>query len=191
MGAGKRVDLLASCDDASRGRIGRHVDLVELRPGRLARQADIGNADRLAMAVGAGLVAVEMRLQRAQRLHDPVAAPCGADWLVELELMLEIFTHPRHQQRMRIAGDDLRQAARARPRGSDGNNRGCGCTSSRYSMMASDSKRAGPSPSTKAGIAIIGLTARNAGLRCSPFIKLTSMTSSGAMPLRFMAMRTR
>ena len=38
-------------------------------------------------------------------------APFDAGRLVELELVLEIFAHPRHDQRMGIAGDDLRQSA--------------------------------------------------------------------------------
>ena len=50
-------------------------------------------------------------------------------------------------------------------------------------MIASDSNRAGPSPSISAGIAIIGLTARNFASRWSPFIRLMSITSSGVSPL--------
>src|SRR6202034_1017192 len=63
--------------------------------------------------------------------------------------------------------------------------------SSRYSMIASDSNRICPSPSIKAGSAIIGLTARYAASRCAPFIRFTSTTSSGARPLRLSATRTR
>ena len=37
----------------------------------------------------------------------------------------------------------------------------------------------GPSPSIKAGSAIIGLTARYAASRCAPFTRFTSTTSSG------------
>jgi hypothetical protein len=44
------------------------------------------------------------------------------------------------------------------------------CVSSRYSMIANDSNRIGPSPSIKAGSAIIGLTARYAASRCAPFM---------------------
>jgi hypothetical protein len=63
--------------------------------------------------------------------------------------------------------------------------------SSRYSTIASDSNRIGPSPSIKAGSAIIGLTARYAASRCAPFMRFTSTTSSGTTPLRLSAMRTR
>jgi len=38
-------------------------------------------------------------------------APLDPRRLVELELVFEIFAHPRHDQRMGIAGDDLRQPA--------------------------------------------------------------------------------
>jgi hypothetical protein len=48
------------------------------------------------------------------------------------------------------------------PLGSSG---GCGYTSSIYSMIASDSNSAGPSPSIKAGSDIIGLTSRYFGSR--------------------------
>jgi hypothetical protein len=93
--------------------------------------------------------------------------------------------------RVGIAGDDFVRAphTRARPRASRGSSGGFGCVSSRYSMIASDSNRIGPSPSIKAlrtlyevhvhhlvrhealeverdaGSAIIGLTARYAASR--------------------------
>ncbi len=47
---------------------------------------------------------------------------------------------------------------RARPRGSFGRIGGFGCVSSRYSMMATDWNRIGPSPSISAGSSICGLT---------------------------------
>src|SRR5262249_23716960 len=49
----------------------------------------------------------------------------------------------------------------------------------------------GPSRSTSAGRTICGLTARYFASRWAPFIRLTSITSSGARPLRLSAMRTR
>ena len=46
-------------------------------------------------------------------------------------------------------------------------------------MIASDFNRIGPSPSIKAGSAIIGLTARYAASRCAPLMRFTSAPSSG------------
>src|SRR5262249_48207183 len=115
MRAGKRLDLVAALDDAVDGRERRRIDLEEFRARGLARETDVGDADRLAVTEAAGLRALEMRLERRERLGDPVPAPCHAGRLVELELVLEVFAHARDQQRMRIAGDDLGEAAHARP----------------------------------------------------------------------------
>ena len=90
--------------------------MKKLRAGHVAREADVGERDRVAVAIAPGLLlAREMRLERPQRLPAPVLAPLGAGRLVELVLMLEKFAHPRHHQRMGVAGDDLREAAHARP----------------------------------------------------------------------------
>src|ERR1700693_4945420 len=115
-------------------------------------------------------------------------APFEARRLIELEFVFQIFTHARHDQRVRIAGDDLCEPphTRAAPGVARQQRR-----ISRYSMIASDSNRIGPSPSIKAGSAIIGLTARYAASRCAPFMRFTSTTSSGTRPLRLSAMRTR
>ena len=58
-------------------------------------------------------------------------------------------------------------------------------------MIASDSNSAGPSPSTSAGIAIIGLTARNLRLALVAFHQIDLDDLSGVSPLRLSAMRTR
>ena len=58
-------------------------------------------------------------------------------------------------------------------------------------MIASDWNSTGPSPSISAGNTICGLTLRNASSRCLPLIKSMSTTSSGTMPLRLSAVRTR
>src|SRR5262249_13099872 len=84
-----------------------------------------------------------------------------------------------------------RPRTRARANGSVGSSGGCGWVSSRYSMMASDSNSIVPSFSISAGNAIIGLTLRKASSRCLPFMRSMSITSSGTMPLRLSAMRTR
>src|SRR6266540_4570968 len=58
-------------------------------------------------------------------------------------------------------------------------------------MIASDWNSTGPAPSTSAGSNICGLTLRNASSRCLPLRRSMSTTSSGTMPLRLSAMRTR
>ena len=55
-------------------------------------------------------------LERFERLADPVVDPLEPRGLVELELVLEILAHPRHQEGMGIAGDDLGKRAHPRPR---------------------------------------------------------------------------
>jgi hypothetical protein len=73
-------------------------------------------------------------------------------------LVFQIFAHAGHDQRVRIAGDDLCEPphTRAAPGVARQQRR------IRYSMIASDSNRIGPSLSIKAGSTIIGLTARYA-----------------------------
>src|SRR6266404_8068428 len=113
MGAREGVDLLAGAGDADHIGKRRRVDVEEFRPGRLAREADVGDRHLVAMAETPGLLALKMGFERGERLDVPMAAPCHPGGLVELELMLEIFAHPWHDQRMRIAGDDLGEAANA------------------------------------------------------------------------------
>ena len=108
MSAREGVLPQAGVNDARHGRIGREVDLEQSCADRVARQADVGDGDRLAVAVAAGLpVAAQMRLQRRQRLAAPVPDPFEAGGLIELEFLLEVVAHPRHDERMGVAGDDL------------------------------------------------------------------------------------
>ncbi|MFL5098302.1 MAG: glutathione S-transferase N-terminal domain-containing protein [Xanthobacteraceae bacterium] len=58
-------------------------------------------------------------------------------------------------------------------------------------LMAIPALVDGEGPALFESLAIIGLTARNSAARCCPFMRLTSITSSGWMPLRLSAMRTR
>src|ERR1700704_1511903 len=113
MSAREGVDLLAGGGDANHVWEGHGVDVEEFRPGGLAREADVGDRHLVAMAETSRLLAFEMGFERGERLDVPMAAPCHPGGLVDLELMLEIFAHPRHDQRMRIAGDDLGEPAGA------------------------------------------------------------------------------
>src|SRR5262249_49834248 len=186
------IDPCAVLGDTGEGRKWREIDFEEIGACRLAGYANIGHRDLLAVAISSGFLrARQVLLQRRQSELMPVLRPFDDACFIDLEFVGEIFAHPRHDQRVGIACDNLRKAASARARASRGSSGGLGCVSSRYSMIARDSKRTGPSPSTSAGIAIIGLTARNFASRCSPFIRLMSMISSGLMPLRLSAMRTR
>ena len=93
---------------------GAEIDLEEARARRLAGEADVGDGDLVAVGVFAGRLVLQMGLQRGQRGAVPVLRPFRHGGLVELELMGEIFAHPRHDQRMRVGGDDLRQAPHPR-----------------------------------------------------------------------------
>src|SRR5712691_11192557 len=77
MRAGEGVDRLAGVDDPVDRRIGRHVDLVEARASRLARQANVGDGHRIAVAIAPGFLPLEMRLDRGERFPDPVLTPRG------------------------------------------------------------------------------------------------------------------
>src|SRR5262245_43119600 len=119
MGPGEGVVLHAGIDDAPHGRKRREVEFEQTCPYRLARQADVGERDSVAMAIAAGLRGgCEIGLQCLERRPDPGVDPLEPCRLVELELVLEIFAHSRHQLRMRIAGDVLGKVAhpRTRPR---------------------------------------------------------------------------
>src|SRR5215831_14987677 len=117
MGAGEGVVFHALVDDPPYRRKRGGVELVEIGAGSLAGQADVGNRDRIALAVAAGLLAAgEVGLQRRERRADEIMDELEPRRLVDLELVLEIFAYPWHQQRMRIAGDDLREPAHPRPR---------------------------------------------------------------------------
>src|SRR5215210_1534071 len=64
--------------------------------------------------VGARLGFVRyMRLDRAQAFPEPMPAPGQALGLGETELTLQELADARHDERMRVAGDDLREPAHA------------------------------------------------------------------------------
>ena len=93
---------------------GAEIDLEEARARRLAGEADVGDGDLVAVGIFAGRLVLEMGLQRGQRGAMPMLRPFHHGGFVELELIGEIFAHPRHDQRMRVGGDDLRKAPHPR-----------------------------------------------------------------------------
>jgi hypothetical protein len=52
-----------------------------------------------------------MRLDGSQPFRHPMADPGQALSLRQMELALKEFADPRHDERMRVAGNDLRQPA--------------------------------------------------------------------------------
>src|SRR6516225_6805808 len=118
--ARERLVLHAEIADPAHGRKRGEVIFEEIRASRLAHKADIGDGDGIALAIAPGLLAAgEIGFERLQGFPDPVTDPFEPRGLVKPELVFEIFTHPGHQQWMRVAGDDLRQRtyAGACPRG--------------------------------------------------------------------------
>src|SRR6516225_4326188 len=115
MRAGEGILAHAKLGDPAYRRKRREVAFEEMSSDRLTRQANISDGDGIPLAVAAGLAALsEIDFERAQSLADPVLNPFQTGGLVKLELVLQVFAHAWHQQRMRVAGDYLRQPAHAR-----------------------------------------------------------------------------
>src|SRR5580704_1949830 len=107
MGAGESVYLRQLINDAREYRERRKIDIEEFRARGLTCEADIGERYGVAVRVAAGRFVVQMSFEGGQRGSMPVPAPCQRRRLVEFEFVLQVFAHPWHDQRMRIAGDDL------------------------------------------------------------------------------------
>src|SRR5262245_58718797 len=76
MRARESVVLHAGIDDAAHRRERRQVVFVEICPRGLARQADVGDGDGVAVAVAAGLVGPrEIGFKRLEGGADPVLDP--------------------------------------------------------------------------------------------------------------------
>src|SRR5258708_12928451 len=117
MGAGEGIIWHAGVDDALHRR--ERLDVAfEMGGGdRLPRETNVGDGDLIALAIAAGLRrAGQVRLERGQRRLVPVMSPFQDAGLVDLVFMGEVLAHPRHDQRMRVAGDELGKAAHPRPR---------------------------------------------------------------------------
>src|SRR5450759_3836718 len=107
----------AGVDDALDGREWRQIDLEIRRARRLPGKTNVGDGDLVALTVALGLLrAGEIGFQRLQGLHVPMVTPFQHASLVDLVFMRQVFAHPRYDQRMGVAGDDLRQAAHPRAR---------------------------------------------------------------------------
>jgi hypothetical protein len=105
--AGEGVDRRERISDPGEIQKRRGVDRKEFCSRGLARKADVGERDRVAVAIAAGSSVFQVRFERGQRSGVPMLAPFDARRLIELEFVFQIFTHARHDQRVRIAGDDL------------------------------------------------------------------------------------
>src|SRR5882762_11201173 len=115
MSAGEGVDLLARLRDSREVAKWRDVDAEEFGSGGLAGETDIRDRHLVAMAETTCFFHAEVDFERGQRLRMPMAAPCRACRLVDLKFVLQVLAHARHNERMRIAGHDLGEAAHPRP----------------------------------------------------------------------------
>src|SRR5260370_41508962 len=103
MGAGEGVDREAALDDAGGGRERRELDPEEFRSDRVADEADVGDADRAAVAKEPGVrLTFEMRFERLQRLRDPMAAPSQALSVSRPARRVETFESGLHKPRTRL-----------------------------------------------------------------------------------------
>src|SRR5216684_6673365 len=115
MSAGEGVDLLARLCDTGEVRKWRDVDAEEFGSGGLAGETDVRDRHLVAVAETTCFLRAEMDFERGQRLRMPMAAPCHARRLVDLKFVLQVLAHARHNERMRIAGYDLGEAAHPCP----------------------------------------------------------------------------
>src|SRR5262249_13389230 len=113
MRAGKGVDRRQRIGDSRKSRKRRCVDIEEPRPARWASNTNVSQCDRVAVAIAAGAWASQMLFKSGEGSGVPMLTPFCARRLIQLEFVLQIFTHPRHDQWVRIAGNDLRQSAYA------------------------------------------------------------------------------
>jgi hypothetical protein len=98
--AGEGADRGERISDPREIRKRRGVDREEFCSRGLAREADVGERDRVAVAIAAGSSVFQVRLQGGQRDGVPMLAPFDALRLIELKFVFQIFTHARHDQRV-------------------------------------------------------------------------------------------
>jgi hypothetical protein len=111
---GERLDRHAVGIDTARHRIGRWPASAEqLGAGQVRSKTDIGDGHAVADAEAAGARIVRQHLlDGAAAAVQPVAHPFCTRGLVDPQLLLQIFAHARHDERMRIHRDRLRDRAR-------------------------------------------------------------------------------
>ena len=88
---------------------------VKFENGAVSTEKNFARAAWLARQMSASVIAsiatgggvFQVRFEPGQRGRVPMLAPFDACRLIELEFVFQIFTHARHDQRVRIAGDDL------------------------------------------------------------------------------------
>src|SRR5258707_6056424 len=115
VGAGESVDLWARLRDTGEVRKWRDVDTEEFGSGGLTGETDVRDRHLVAMAETTCFLGAEVDFERRQRLRMPMAAPCHARRLVDLKFVLQVLAHAWHNERMRIAGHDLCEAAHPGP----------------------------------------------------------------------------
>jgi hypothetical protein len=69
-------------------------------PAAWLARADVSERDRVAVAIAAGSGFFQVRFERSERSRVLILAPFDAGRLIELEFVLQIFAHARHDQRV-------------------------------------------------------------------------------------------
>jgi hypothetical protein len=90
VGASEGVDRRERISDPGEIRKRRGVDREEFYSRRLAREADVGERDRVAVAMAAGGGVFQVRFERGQRGRVPMLAPFDAGRLIELEFVFQV-----------------------------------------------------------------------------------------------------
>src|SRR6267378_7654743 len=128
--ARSRISMLAMLEGVGGGEgVARHAFVVNAHHGRHARgiaveigeradhlggEADVGERERVAVAVAAGLLVLrEMALDRLERGQGPVREPEVAARLLDFQFFLEIGSDSWSNQWMPIRSRDEREAAHA------------------------------------------------------------------------------
>src|SRR5580704_5312677 len=96
----ERIDLGERGRDPRERRKWRSIDIEEFCAGRLTGEANVGQRDRVTVAVETGRFVSQIYFERSQRSQVPVLAPLCSRRFVDLEFVLEIFAHPWHDQGM-------------------------------------------------------------------------------------------
>jgi hypothetical protein len=98
--AGEGVDLRERISNPGEIRKRCRVDQEEPCSRRLARKANVGERDRVAVAIATGGGVFQVLFERGERGRVPVLAPFDAGRLIELEFVFQIFANARHDQRV-------------------------------------------------------------------------------------------
>ncbi len=80
----------------------------------LADVCPANQAIRVAVAIAVGSRVFQVRFERSERCRVLITPPFDAGRLIELEFVLQIFAHARHDQLASIAGSDLCESPLAR-----------------------------------------------------------------------------